>query len=156
MEPRPYQELSDSEILALCCFREARNQPLEAKIAQAWSVKNRVLRPSWWGLDWHSVILKPWQYSSFNKNDPNEKLWPPDDPSHPEYSAGKQCQQVAEEVMLDQVADPTNGATNYYDTSIEWPKAWGNENEYENTLNVGNFRFWKQKPPADLSMEGDV
>lgn len=33
MESKPYNELTDSELLALCCFREARNQSLEAKIA---------------------------------------------------------------------------------------------------------------------------
>ena len=25
----------------------------------------------WWGDDWESVVLHPWQYSSFNANDPN-------------------------------------------------------------------------------------
>lgn len=151
MEPRPYNELSDSELLALCCWREARGESLDAKIAQCWSVKNRVSNPSWWGHNWHTVILKPWQYSSFNSNDPNNVEWPVDG-----SESWSQCQQAAEAVMLESVSDPTNGATNYYDISITFPKAWGNEGEWENTLNVGRLKFWKMRPPADLSAPGDV
>lgn len=151
MESRPYQELSDSELLALCCWREARGETLDAKIAQCWSVKNRVLKPSWWGHDWKTVILKPWQYSSFNANDPNSEKWPEDG-----SEAEEQCIQIAESVINGSIEDPTNGATNYYDTSIEFPKAWGSESEWENTLDIGHFRFWKLKPPADLSAQGDV
>ena len=158
MQEKPYAELSDAEILTLCCWREARGEPLDVKIAQCWSVKNRVLHPGWWGHDWHSVILKPWQYSSFNRNDPNEKKWPPDDPNDQEYESGQQAQQAAEAAMAETTPDPTDGATNYYDTSIEFPKAWGSEAEWENTLTLGRLRFWKMRPvhPADLSLQGDV
>jgi len=143
MEPKPYEELSDTELLALCCWREARGEPLDAKIAQCWSVKNRTLKPGWWGHDWKTVILKPWQYSSFNVSDPNNTKWPEE-----ESESWEQCQQAAESVMLETVSDPTNGATNYYDTSIEFPKAWGNEAEWDNTLDVGHFRFWKMRTSA--------
>ena len=39
--------------------------------------------------------------------------------------------------------DDTYGATYYYDTSIDWPEAWGPQANYVNTLNVGRLRFWK-------------
>lgn len=151
MNPVPYDELNDAKLLALCCWREARGESLDAKIAQCWSVRNRVDHPSWWGIDWQSVILKPWQYSSFNVTDPNSEKWPADD--DPSWA---QCQEAAETVMLGSMSDPTNGSTHYYDTSIKFPKAWGNESEWNNTLNVGHFRFWKLRPPADLSAQGDV
>lgn len=151
MEAKPYQQLTNPELLALCCWREARGESLDAKIAQCWSVKNRVEHPAWWGHDWQSVILKPWQFSSFNANDPNAEKWPED-----EDPAWGECVQAAEAVFLGRVTDPTNGATHYYDTSIGFPKAWGSESEWENTLDIGHFRFWKLKPPADLSAEGDV
>lgn len=147
MEPRPYQELSPVELLTLCCWREARGESLNAKIAQCWAVKNRVEKPGWWGHDWHTVILKPWQFSSFNKNDPNSEKWPEDDDP-----AFEQCVQAAEAVMLGTVEDPTNGSTHYYDTSIEFPRAWGNESEWENTLNIDHFRFWRLKPTTDLGV----
>lgn len=144
MEIKSYQDLTDVQLLALCCWREARGESDDAKIAQCWSVCNRVGNPGWWGHDWKTVILKPWQYSSFNANDPNSVEWPDDhDPSW------IQCQQIAEAVYLDRLSDPTSGATNYYDISIEWPKAWGNESEWENTLNVGRLRFWKMRVQGD-------
>lgn len=141
MDPKPYNELSDAQLLALCCWREARGESMDGKLAQCWSVKNRILHPAWWGHDWSTVILKPWQYSSFNANDPNAEKWP----SEADPSWG-QCQEAAETVILDKISDPTNGATHYYDISITFPKAWGNENEWENTLNVGRLKFWKMKP----------
>ncbi|SRR6266513_1401654 len=150
VEPRPYDELGQSELLALCCWREARGEPLEGKLAQCWSVKNRVQKPGWWGRDWHSVILKPFQYSAFNANDPNATKWPVEGPDW------EQCQHVAETVMNEEIPDPTDGATHYFDTSISFPKSWGNEAEWVNTLNVGRLRFWKVKPREDLSAEEDV
>lgn len=151
MEAQPYSELSDAQLLALCVWREARGEPPEAKLAVACSIRNRVNNPSWWGKDWESVILKPWQYSSFNKNDPNEKKWPSESDS-----SFTDCTLAANQVFFDDVPDTTNGATHYYDTSISFPKAWGSEAEWENTLNVGRLKFWKMRPPDDLSAEGDV
>jgi|SRR5215471_10021632 len=137
MDEQPYDQLSDVDLLALCCWREARGEPFEAKLAQCWSVRNRVEKPSWWGNSYSTVILKPWQYSSFNANDPNATKWPHDSPDWLD------CQQAASQVLNGEVPDPTNGATNYYDTSITFPRAWGNENEWENTLNIGRLKFWK-------------
>jgi len=141
MQPVPYDELSDLVLLELCVWREAQNQPEEGMHAVACSIRNRVLHPSWWGHDWKSVILKPWQYSSFNKNDPNEKKWPEDDDV-----AFPKVTMACIPVFLNHDMDSTGGATHYYDTSIDFPKAWGNELEWENTLNVGQLRFWKLRP----------
>lgn len=144
MDPRPYTELSELELLALCVWREARNQRADGMAAVAWSIRNRVQRPSWWGHDYPSVILKPWQYSSFNLSDPNSTKWPADnDESWPV------CMAVVTPIYQALITspDPTGGATHYYDTSITFPKAWGRESEWENTLNLHQLRFWKMRPP---------
>jgi|SRR6516165_2267393 hypothetical protein len=151
MEPKPYDELTDLELLELCVWRESRNQAPEGMFAVACSIRNRVEHPTWWGHDWATVILKPWQYSSFNKNDPNEEKWPQD--GSPEFL--EVCHQC--EAVMNGEPDSTDGATNYYDTSITFPKAWGSESQWDNTLNIGAFRFWKEKvKPADLSLQGDT
>ena len=139
MIPQSYDDLTDLALLELCVWREAQNQGPEGMRAVAQSIRNRVLHPGWWGHDWHSVILKPWQYSSFNKNDPNEKKWPADDDA-----AFADCANVCNLIFQGEDTDMVYGATHYYDTSIEFPKAWGPETEWENTLNVGRLRFWKQ------------
>lgn len=144
MDAKPYAELSDLELLELAAWREARGESFEGKRAVVWSIQNRVHQPKWWGKDWRGVILKPWQYSSFNVNDPNVGKWPAeDDPSFID------CCKAAEPIYSGQdTQDPTDGATHYYDTSINFPKAWGSQSGWVNTLNIGRLKFWKEAPPA--------
>ena len=144
MEPQPYTELSDLGILALCCWREARGEVEDGKRGVAHVIANRVKLGGWQGRDWHSVVLKPWQFSSFNLSDPNNTKWPSDD--DPSWT---ECLSISSGVLMGMDDDLTGGATYYYDTSIGWPKAWGNEAEYENTLNVGRLKFWKHLRPSD-------
>ena len=154
MQPTPYENLSDLELLTLCVWREARGEPFDGKRGVAHVIRNRVYGPvHWWGRDWHSVVLHPWQFSSFNTSDPNAYEWPSDtDPSF------ESCVQAVGPVYAGEDEDLTNGATFYYDTSISWPRSWGNQADYENTLNIGRLKFWRLKPKTstDLSMEGDA
>lgn len=95
-------------LLALCVWREGRNQPFRGLRGIAWSVRNRVEHPSWWGKSYSEVITKRWQFSSFNEGDPNALQFPVDDP------AWSSCLQAAEDVYGGIIADPTGGATHYY------------------------------------------
>jgi N-acetylmuramoyl-L-alanine amidase len=145
MHAKPYSELTDQELLALVMWREARGESFEGRRAVGWTVKNRVAKPSWWGHDYHSVILKAWQFSSFNTNDPNETKWPAEDDQIFEA-----CYDEAG-CLLDgaDYQDLSDGATHYYDRSIGFPKAWGPEAEWENTLSLGRLRFWKMNPVSN-------
>jgi N-acetylmuramoyl-L-alanine amidase len=129
------QEAYEMILLALCNWREARGEPIESKIAQAWSVRNRVQQPRWWGHDWVTVILKPFQYSSFNLNDPNASKFPA-----MTDASWDECLQVASDVYSSVGSDPTGGATSYYDTSIA-PPAW--TSSMTKTVQIGNFIFYK-------------
>ena len=128
-------------IVALCNWREARNQSLAAKVAQVWTIKNRVQKPSWWGKDYVSVVTKPEQFSSFNPGDPNSVKWPfPGDP------AWADCWTVASTVMQDAIPDPTFGATHYFDKSIfSRPPKWAVDGSMEMTAEIDAFKFWKLK-----------
>jgi N-acetylmuramoyl-L-alanine amidase len=122
-------------LLALCVWREARGEILLAKLAVAWSIRNRVMRPSWWGKTWEDVILKPWQYSSFNAKDPNATKLP-----HSEDLSWEASWQAAEEAFLGTGSDPSEGATSYHDTSItppEWTK------EMIVTVKIGALIFYR-------------
>lgn len=47
---------------------------MAAKIAVGWMIGNRVndgKAKSWWGEDYAGVCLKAWQFSCWNKDDPN-------------------------------------------------------------------------------------
>jgi hypothetical protein len=76
-------------LLALCGWREARNQGRVGMTAVCWSVRNRVFHPAihWWGQSWQGVILHPYQYSSFNHDDPNALLLPEDPTSDSSWNS---------------------------------------------------------------------
>lgn len=148
MEATPYDEMSDLALLQLCIWREARGEGIDGKRGVAHVIANRAQVACWWNKhiagSLSRVILQPWQFSSFNANDPNADKWPADmDPSF------SQCCAVAFSVMSGSDSDNTDGATYYYDVSIPFPKKWGDPANWENTLNVGRLKFWKPKPSSN-------
>jgi hypothetical protein len=141
--PRPYNELSDLEILSLVVWREARGEKPPGQRAVAHVVRNRTFVAKWWNGQragsYQAVILFPYQFSSFNLSDPQHDLWPNDDLS---FTA---CKEAALWVPCGMDPDNTDGAVMYHDTSIGWPPSWGLESDYVNTLNVGRLKFYKPK-----------
>ena len=81
MIPQPYATLSGLSLLGLCIWREARGEAELGKRGVAHAIANRAKSPSWWGHDWYTVITKPYQFSSFNEDDPNSKKWPAEEDS---------------------------------------------------------------------------
>jgi N-acetylmuramoyl-L-alanine amidase len=132
-------------LLALCLWREARGELSTTKLAVAWSIRNRVANPGWWGKTWAEVILAPWQYSSFNHNDPNATKWPAElDPSWQDSLT------VASQVYSDDLhdapilPDPTDGATSYYDMSMDTdPPSWAVDGSQVHVCDWGRLHFYK-------------
>jgi N-acetylmuramoyl-L-alanine amidase len=138
------QQAYQLALLALCIWREARGEPIEAKRGVAWVVRNRATNPSWWGgPSFSSVILKLWQFSSFNHTDPNATKWPADsDPSWVDsLSAAAQAFAGLDE-------DPTLGATHYFDKSLDAnPPAWATDGSMTKTVDLGALHFFKRAVP---------
>lgn len=122
-------------LLALCIWREARGESVEAKRGVAWAIRNRVTHPGWWGDTWVHVILKPWQFSSFNAGDPNSIKFPSETDN-----AWQACLVISAEVFEGQGTDPVLGADHYHDVSIE-PPAWTREKKL--IASIGALRFYK-------------
>ncbi len=130
---------SDLMLLARMVFGEARNQPLEAMVGVAYTAVNRMRIGGWYGESLGGVLLKPRQYSCFNKNDPNkEKLKGPLKYEKPEIFA--KCLAVAYAVLHNLVKDPTNGATHYF--SGNRPPKWARK--MERCGKIGDFKFYKE------------
>jgi hypothetical protein len=124
-------------LLALCLWREARNQPREAIQGVACSIRNRVYQPRWWGHSWSSVILAGEQYSSFNRDDPNSTKFPAD--SDIVFPV---CLGIARYVHDDAMPDNTNGAQSYFDKSLDAdPPKWAAK--MTPTCDIGDFHFYR-------------
>ncbi len=135
---------SDVILLARLLFGEARGESREHKIDVAYSVLNRTGQRKWWGNTLNEVILKPHQYSCFNKNDPNYKavVYPL------KFSAvaWNECVVVSRYVLSNPKQDTTNGATHYYSTWIPSPY-WSNKKDpvkiIQNGDGIHKTKFYK-------------
>src|SRR5436190_18312786 len=74
--PANLRDFTETFMLALAIWREARGEPPDAKRAVGWVIRNRVQRGGWFGADYGAVILKPAQFTSFSAGDPNAARFP--------------------------------------------------------------------------------
>jgi len=114
---------SDTVLLARLVFGEARGCSLKEKVSTAYTAVNRANDTiKWNGENLRDAILKPYQYSCFNKIDPNrEKLM---NPMKYDSTSWAQSMKVAEGVLDGTYRDPTGGATHYHTGNISpyWSK----------------------------------
>lgn len=127
-------------LLALAMDREGRGQSFKGKLGIGWAIRNRVLKPGkdWWGDDWEEVILKPFQFSAFNKGDPNAYRFPKDPKSDSDWA---QTLQIAENVYQGVLADPTGGATHYHRYDMQPFPKWVEGATF--TVQLGDHLFYK-------------
>jgi hypothetical protein len=100
-------------LAALCVWREARGQSIEARRGVWWVLQNRVgklgFRPSL-----TRVVLQPFQFSSFNAHDPNVTKFP-NEAVPLDWQAWQEILDIAESPD----ADPTGGAVYYESFPLE-------------------------------------
>jgi spore germination cell wall hydrolase CwlJ-like protein len=131
----PYKS-SESLLLALCIWREARGESLEAKKAVASVIRNRCAMAPAQGF--HSSIagniLKPWAFSSFMLGDPNSVKYPAEtDPSWHDSLAAAGIG-----------PDLSRGAVFYYSRPLSAPPhAWG---EVYHSATIGGLEFYRLSP----------
>lgn len=86
------------------------------------------------------MILKPWQFSSFNAGDPNETKFP--DPEQvADYAAYTEIRDMCSAVLAGTDEDVTGGACWYIDSSIAPPK-W--TEGLEISLQAGRLTFYRK------------
>lgn len=130
------------EILARTMWGEARSEGIEGMKAIACVVLNRVEKAKqrgghfWWGHDIQSVCLKPWQFSCWNRNDPNRRKVLQVTDEDPHFF---QALRLAKNIVLQGVNDITCGADHYHTDYIHpfWSK------EHEPVCQIGHHLFYK-------------
>jgi N-acetylmuramoyl-L-alanine amidase len=134
--PGQIEVFTDTFMLALAIYREARGEDLTGKVAVGCVIRNRVQHPSWYGRNWFAVITKPYQFSSFNAGDRNSAVF-----GSAADRAWQDSLAAALRVMAG-VPDPTGGATFYFDqTLVNNPPKWASI--YLHTADIGAFHFYK-------------
>jgi spore germination cell wall hydrolase CwlJ-like protein len=127
---------ADLEVMAKTIYGEARGEPQIGQEAVGFVVLNRVNKRSWWGDDIIGVCKHPWQFSCWNRNDPNSSLLN-------SMTAGDQrllpFLDVARRVLTNQARNPVSDATHYYADYISEP-SWVPGSTF--VTQIGRHRFY--------------
>lgn len=115
----------DIDVLARTLWGEARGEGSMGMHAVAAVILNRLKMAEkaggfWWGNTVQGICKKPYQFSCWNKDDPNlEKLKVVDDRDIHFATAMR----LARRAVIGALTDPTNGATHYHAAGINPPWA---------------------------------
>lgn len=138
--PRPDIGIEDQKtdvLFAMAIWGEARGEYIAGKTGVAYVIKNRAEHPRWWGHDLREVVLKPFQFSCLNINDPNRsKLLLP--LKHDAVEVWDECYEVAFGVMNDDMPNPVGLSDHYFDDSIAPPR-WAKADKFVNKIGRLNF-----------------
>jgi len=114
------------DVLARTLWGEARNQGTHGMQAVANVVMNRTDHAQekgrfWWGNNVIQVCQKPYQFSCWNRNDPNFKKVQSVDESDLYFASAVR---IARRAVIGALNDITNGATHYHTKNIApyWAK----------------------------------
>jgi N-acetylmuramoyl-L-alanine amidase len=124
-EPAPERE-DEIDVLARTLWGEARGEGVAGMQAVALVVINRVAIARrrggyWWGGDVIAVCRKPFQFSCWNRSDPNRARLAGVDESDMHFATAIR---IARRAMLGFLKDETNGATHYHARGItpDWAR----------------------------------
>ncbi|HEX6374093.1 MAG TPA: cell wall hydrolase [Allosphingosinicella sp.] len=121
-EPMPAEEIDvvDAHWMALTMWGEARSGGEEAMRAVGHVIDNR-RRSGAHGAYATETVSEAWQFSCWNRGDPNYRAMlnvdtlPPDSEDHHMWLAARR---VAEEILAGRSADPTGGALFYHTAAV--------------------------------------
>lgn len=124
------EELTDTELLALLIAAEADDQPIAGQVSVACVVTER-LRRQRWGNNLRSVILAPYQFSTFNGTH-----WQAFTPRISRYIM------MAQLAVDDLLKTLTPTATHYHATSIT--PAWASSKQMVRLGTIGQHAFYRE------------
>lgn len=142
---------AERDLMIRTVYGEAGGESAEGQEAVANVIRNRVLSGRY-GQGYEDVITAPRQFS----------VWNPGDPAgararglSPDSEAYRRTGEIVDKVYLTEAADPTRGATNYYNAKAADP-AWGRT--LGNVTEIGNHRFGNtpESPPVGDAAQQDA
>jgi spore germination cell wall hydrolase CwlJ-like protein len=103
-------DMNDLEVVARTIWGEARNQGLSGMTAVGCVIQNRVKIGGWFGGTPREVCLKPYQFSCWNKDDPNRAKLLSVTSADPQY---QNALSIANSVLTGTLKDITGGSDSY-------------------------------------------
>jgi hypothetical protein len=107
--------------VARTIWGEARSGGFAGMRHVACVIANRVKNPGWWGHDFQSVCMAPYQFSCWNADDPNREKMETVGIDDPWFV---QAWQIAKDTVSGRLADQTHGADSYYAHSMAVAPTW--------------------------------
>ena len=131
------------DTFARTLWGEARSCGVEAMSHVANVIINRIDHPGWWGDDVTHVCLAPYQFSCWNKGDPNRPKLLAVTMDDPEFETAVR---LAETAIRRKLPDATDGANSYYAIRSKTP-FWVHRAIH--TLTDGWHAFYRVDAPAE-------
>ena len=131
----------DIEIMAKTIYGEARGEYKKYGEKSLEAVGHVIMnRANNYKSSIEAICLQPWQFSCWNKKDPNRQILENLDLENPIY---KLCYVISKKIICNEYEDITNGATHYYSSYMKKPPYWAyNENPI---CKIGHHIFFKLK-----------
>jgi hypothetical protein len=157
-----FLSLPVDQLLAITAYGEAGSEGGEGMMAVLNVIRNRTLNPDFadkeilnsTGSIYHAVILKPYQFSMYNIEDPVRKIAEDLALNFNERILTNKNLQIAYNLSLmlltGQLADNTGGADHYH--SIEVLPSWAKE--FKRTTQIGNHIFYASAPGLGITFAG--
>ncbi len=137
-----FSQDSEENLLARMIFGEARGCSQNERIAVGYTAVNRLQRPRRFGRNLHDVILRPWQYSCFNRNDPNRAQLM--DPQQYDIRSFEECLEAARGILSQTYHDQTQGATHYFNPRLANP-SWASRMIRIGSINNSEHVFYREE-----------
>ncbi len=116
-----FQRELEADVLARTIWGEARGEGSAGMMAVANVVMNRVKRGGWWGSSVIEVCQKPFQFSCWNKDDPNRRAVMAIDGGDIHFATALR---IARRAVHGVLPDMTEGADHYHAAGVypEWSR----------------------------------
>lgn len=125
------------DTVARTIWGEARGETRRGMAAVASIIRNRVTNPRWWGRDWVSVCMKPWQFSCWSMEDLNRKrLLAVREETDREFRIALELADLA---MAGTLEDETRNSDHFHTIRARPP--WSKNREP--TITIGRHRFFR-------------
>ena len=140
-DAREFYRRLEADVLARTIWGEARGEGLEGMRAVANVIINRVKIAElkngfWWGNNIIQVCQKPYQFSCWNRSDPNFKKLQAVDETDIYFASALR---IARRILINRLDDNTSGSTHYHAKSISpyWSRG------EEPCAHIGSHTFYK-------------